>query len=373
MVRFILFLGILFICMPAYAVEFTRGDFKAKVFGELYTDIFYTYSNRDGNGIHSIDEYAFSGSSAFGVELSYGSISGTFEAGLTDNVRKFFLTYNFSNYHNHFIQIGKNETVAWYTFGEVSHNLGGLCDFGTLNDAAKRLQVRYGIKGFELLVIIPSLGNTWNPEFSDDYGYKLGNEQFQPFYTIPRIEAAYTYQTENILLKAYGSYAAYLYEDISNIAQDKYFHSYLLGLGGQVNFGTSFLQFTMWYGSNLDLTDSLTNYKHRFIKAVDGKISMFLEDGSMAENIYSFGTAIGMGHTFYDRFTPQFGVGYSFNYGDSYSKIDDSFGAYINFVIRINDWLSITPEVAYMDYMYDSFGNREGYDIIAGAVASLIF
>ncbi len=362
-----------FFYLTSYAFEYKNGDFKAKVFGELYVDLFYTYMYDSDKISYSFDEYAFTGSSALGIELSYKNISATFEAGMKDPVRKYFLTYNFNKSDNHFISIGKNENIAYYTFGEVSHNLGGLCDFGTLNDATKRLQLRYGIKGFELALIIPSLAGSWNELYNDDIGYKLGDENYTPFYVIPRIETTYTYTLEDFRLKLYGAYGAYLYEDTTKIAKDKVFHSYLFGVGGQADFGTSFFQFTVWYGANLDLMEALTNYENRSVKVVNGKMSMFLDNGNMAENIGSFGAAIGMGHTFYDKYTPQFGLGYTFNFGDGYNTIDDALGFYVNFVFQINEWLSITPELSYMDYMQTSNGNDDGYDIIAGAMVLLIF
>ena len=79
-----------------------------------------------------------------------------------------------------------------------------------------------------------------------------------------------------------------MYSDNSKIASDKVFHSYNIGFGGQANFGNSFLQFTGWYGANLDLMDALSNYQSRTV-SIDPlnnkKISMFLENGTKAENI----------------------------------------------------------------------------------------
>lgn len=167
-----------------------------------------------------------------------------------------------------------------------------------------------------------------------------------------------------------------MYSDNSKIASDKVFHSYNVGFGGQANFGNSFLQFTGWYGANLDLMDALGNYKSRVVSVQNNKISMFLDDGvgvTKAENIQSAGVAIGLGHTFNEKYTPQIGVGYTLNFGDGYEKMDDSLGAYLNCVIQINDWFAITPEIAYINKMQDSTGAKEGFDFIAGAMASVVF
>ncbi len=374
MKKFIFLVLIMLISVPAFAVEYKNGEFTAKVYGELYADGFYSYENDGTIGKHNFGSKSFIGSSLLGAEISYENVSGVFEASLADPVKNFYLNYNFGGKDDHYLLIGKDEIIAAYTFGQVSNDIGGLSDYGTLTDATRRLQLRYGIKGFEMAIIIPSLGGGWSAEYTDDTGYKLGNERFQPFNVIPRLELAYTYSNDIIEIKTFGSYGAYLYRDNTEAASDKVFHSYHIGVGGQANFGNSFLQFTAWYGANLDLIDALSTYKSRSVGVGnDGKISMFLEDGTKAENIQSAGAAIGIGHTFIDKITPQIGVGYTANFGDGYGRADNRIGTYLNCIFQINEWFAITPEVAYMNYLYDSHGNGKGYDIIAGALASLIF
>lgn len=368
--------------VPVFAVEFESGDFKANIYGEIYGDAFYTYSEGYGESSNSFGSQTFVGSSLLGIELSYGNVSGTFEAGLGDPVRRYFLTYRIGGAEDHYLVVGRDTTIAAYSFGMVSNDFQALNDLGTLADN-RRLQIRYGLNGFELAVVIPSLGGSWNADNTDDTGYKLsitdieGNPLYTVFNVLPRVELAYTYATDALEFKVFGAYGAYMYSDNSKIASDKVFHSYNVGFGGQANFGNSFLQFTGWYGANLDLMDALGNYKSRVVAADPvnvNKISMFLEDGvTKAENIQSAGVAVGIGHTFNDKYTPQIGVGYTLNFGDGYDKMDDSLGAYLNCVIQINDWFAITPEIAYINKMQDSAGEKEGYDFIAGAMASVVF
>lgn len=372
-----------FITVPAFAVEFENGDFKANIYGEIYGDAFYFNNHSSDTVTNTFGSQAFVGSSLLGVELSYGNVTGTFEAGLADPVQRFFLTYRFGGAEDHFIVVGRDTTIAAYSFGQVSNDFQALNDLGTLADN-DRLQIRYGIKGFELAVIFPSLGGGWNSENTDDTGYKLSdvdtsdNALYTPFNVLPRVELAYTYTNDTLEFKVFGAYGAYMYSDNSNVFSDKVFHSYNIGFGGQANFGNSFLQFTGWYGANLDLMDALGNYKSRVVSIQNNKFSMFLSDEygtttTQAENIQSAGVAIGLGHTFNDKYTPQIGVGYTLNFGDGYDKMDDSLGAYLNCVIQINDWFAITPEIAYINKMQDSSGAKEGYDFIAGAMASVVF
>ena len=365
--------------VPVFAVEFESGDFKANIYGEIYGDAFYTYSEGYGESSNSFGSQTFVGSSLLGIELSYGNVSGTFEAGLGDPVRRYFLTYRIGGSEDHYLVVGRDTTIAAYSFGMVSNDFQALNDLGTLADN-RRLQIRYGLNGFELAVVIPSLGGAWNADNTDDTGYKLGDGVSNSvFNVLPRVELAYTYATDALEFKVFGAYGAYMYSDNSHAFSDKVFHSYNIGFGGQADFGNSFLQFTGWYGVNLDLMDALSNYKSRVVSIQNNKFSMFLPDENgnttttQAENIQSAGAAIGIGHTFNEKYTPQIGVGYTLNFGDGYEKMDDSLGAYLNCVIQINDWFAITPEIAYINKMQDSTGAKEGFDFIAGAMASVVF
>ena len=225
------------VTVPAFAVEFESGDFKANIYGEIYGDAFYTYSEGYGESSNSFGSQTFVGSSLLGVELSYGSISATFEAGIGDPVRKYFLTYRIGGADDHYVVIGRDTTIAAYSFGMVSNDFQSLNDLGTLADN-RRLQLCYGIGGFELAIIIPSLGGGWNADNTDDTGYQLsqtdtdGNNVVTAFNVLPRVELAYTYATDYLEFKVFGAYGAYLYSDNNNIANDKVFHSYNVVFGG---------------------------------------------------------------------------------------------------------------------------------------------
>ena len=155
------------LAVPAFAVEFTSGDFKANIYGNIYADGFYTYSSDKAeplfsslsmsNGKHSFGSYAFVGSSNFGVTMSYQNVSGTIEAGLGDPVRKFYLKYNIGGRADHYILAGRDNNIAFYNYGQMSNDGQCMIDYGTLANK-RRLQLRYGISGFEMAIIIPQIG-----------------------------------------------------------------------------------------------------------------------------------------------------------------------------------------------------------------------
>lgn len=388
--------------IPALAVEFENGEFKANIYGEIYADAFYSYGGDGydlglggltfGNHQNAFGSQAFAGSSLLGVELTYKDVTGTFEAGLSDPVRRFLLTYRIKGDEDHYLVFGRDTTIAAYSFGQVSNDIQALNDYGTLADN-RRLQVRYGIKGFELAVIIPSLGGGWNSGNTDDIGYTMevsdndGNPMDDVsngvFMVLPRVEAAYTYTNDNFEFKVFGAYGAYMYDAQEYYTDDDnnavftgvsngkrtVAHSFNIGIGGQADFGNSFLQFTGWYGMNLNLMTALENYSNilTMTKNVNGLYELTMNE------VHSAGAAIGFGHTIADRYTPQAGIGWTANFGPGYSQADDSLGAYINCVININDWFSITPEIAYLNNLKDGNGDSEGYSIVAGVQALLTF
>lgn len=376
----------------AYAVEFTAmdGDFKAKLYGEIYADGFYTYASKDfqdigssalvyKNGQHSFGSMAFVGSSKLGVVLSYGNVSGTFEAGLGDPVRRFFLTYKFNGQDDHYILFGRDTNIAYYLFGQVSNDGQCLNDYGTMANR-RRLQMRYGIKGFEVAVIIPYVGGFSN---ADDKAYVDDNSDYI-FTAIPRIEAAYTYKAQNILFKVFGSYGAYLYKVNDD---EKLVNQFNIGFGGKADFGNAFMHFTGFYGQNFYLNSSMGGYYfsnsrynpinpiYNVNKDAAGKVLSF-----DYRDVQTAGAAIGFGYNANGgKIVPQIGVGYSANFGSGFDHVDDRLGAFINCQFYINEWFSIIPEVAYLSnlsgYKYKNMTNNEnkGSSVVAGAMAVLAF
>lgn len=365
-----------------YATEIENGEFKVTFFGEIYGDFFYSagsYYNENSllessfvsnNMTHSFGSQAFIGSSLLGFEMAYKNVSSTFEFNPNDPVQRFFITYKVNNSDENYFVIGRDSTTAYYSFGQVSNDLGALNDYGSLTDNY-RFQARYGYKGFEIALILPSAGGGWNSENIDDAGYREYSdnvtvmETVKPFMVLPRLEAAYSYVDDRLELKLFGSYGAYLYQDTVT-KKELLVNSFSAGVGGQVNFGNSFLQFTGWYGLNMALTDAVTNYSNVLSKDdTNGDLSM--------NEVFSAGGAIGIGHIFNDKYTLQLGAGYTANFGPGYITADDSLGAYLNCIVQITDWFSVTPEIAFMDNLNDGSGQKEGYVITAGVLAALSF
>lgn len=389
------------LAVPAFAVEFTSGDFKANIYGNIYADGFYTYSSKEAtplfsslqmsDGQHSFGSYAFVGSSNFGVTMSYQNISGTIEAGLGDPVRKFFLKYNINGKADHYILAGRDNNIAFYNYGQMSNDGQCMIDYGALANK-RRLQLRYGIGGFEMAIIMPQIGFG----SGDDKAYtdKLidtdvnGNELYSMatsdymFNYLPRLELAYTIANDNFNFKVFGSYGAYMYfNDTASANLDSFnktAHMFYVGFGGQANFGNSFLNYVGYFGQNMYLSNAQGDYRTGFSKTALNPVSLAASNNGKytidINDIYSAGGSLGYGYKALDgKLVSQLGLGYSASFANHYTNADQNIGAFINTQYFVTDWFSIIPEVALLYNIDGANGQSQGFSVVAGLVAALNF
>lgn len=383
------------LAVPAFAVEFTSGDFKANIYGNIYADGFYTYSSDKAeplfsslsmsNGKHSFGSYAFVGSSNFGVTMSYQNVSGTIEAGLGDPVRKFYLKYNIGGRADHYILAGRDNNIAFYNYGQMSNDGQCMIDYGTLANK-RRLQLRYGISGFEMAIIIPQIGFG----SGDDKAYTNNNgnnvddtikSSDYMFNYLPRLELAYTITQDTFNFKVFGSYGAYMYYNNSASANidsfNKTAHMFYIGFGGQANIGNSFLNYVGYFGQNMYLNNAQGDYRTGFSKSDLNPISLVSSNGKYTidiNDIYSAGGSLGYGYSALDgKLVSQIGIGYSASFADHYVNADQNIGAFLNTQYFVTDWFSIIPEIALLYNIDGANGENQGFSIVAGLVFALNF
>ena len=394
--------------VPAFAVEFTSGDFKANIYGNIYADGFYTYSSKEAtplfsslqmsNGQHSFGSYAFVGSSNFGVTMSYQNISGTIEAGLGDPVRKFYLKYNINGKADHYILAGRDNNIAFYNYGQMSNDGQCMIDYGALANK-RRLQLRYGIGGFEMAIIMPQIGfgSGDDKAYTDSLGYVYSmddgtgnmidvydaiNTSDYMFNYLPRLELAYTIANDNFNFKVFGSYGAYMYYNDTASANldsfNKTAHMFYVGFGGQANFGNSFLNYVGYFGQNMYLSNAQGDYRTGFSKTALNPVSLAASNTGKytidINDIYSAGGSLGYGYKALDgKLVSQLGLGYSASFANHYTNADQNIGAFINTPDFVTDWISKIPEVALLYNIDGANGQSQGFSVVAGLVAALNF
>ena len=345
------------------------------------------------NGKHSFGSYAFVGSSNFGVTMSYQNVSGTIEAGLGDPVRKFYLKYNIGGRADHYILAGRDNNIAFYNYGQMSNDGQCMIDYGTLANK-RRLQLRYGISGFEMAIIIPQIGfgSGDDKAYTDSFGYSYtdnnGNNVDDTikssdymFNYLPRLELAYTITQDTFNFKVFGSYGAYMYYNNSASANidsfNKTAHMFYIGFGGQANIGNSFLNYVGYFGQNMYLNNAQGDYRTGFSKSALNPISLVSSNGKYTidiNDIYSAGGSLGYGYSALDgKLVSQIGIGYSASFADHYVNADQNIGAFLNTQYFVTDWFSIIPEIALLYNIDGANGENQGFSIVAGLVFALNF
>ena len=410
--RKLIFSWLMALCaVPVFAVEFTSGDFKANIYGNLYADAFYTYSSKEatpiysstliGGGQHSFGSYAFVGSSNFGVTMSYKNVSGTIEAGLGDPVRKFYLKYNINGQSDHYFLAGRDNNIAFYNYGQLSNDGQCMIDYGAVANK-RRLQFRYGVRGFEIAIVMPQIGfgsgddkaytdTLLNTDVDSNVLYSMDASKFL-FNYLPRLELAYTIANDNFNFKVFGSYGAYMYynDNVKTNYTDgdgrtgdidsfnKTAHMFYVGFGGSANFGNSFLNYVGYFGQNMYLSNAQGDYRTGMSKIMLNPVSLMQQANGRytidINDIYSAGGSLGYGYKALDgKLVSQIGIGYSASFASHYADADQNIGTFLNTQYFVTDWFSIVPELALFYNLSGADGKAQGYSVVAGLVAVLSF
>lgn len=383
-----LLFNIIFINNNAIAFSSTDNNslnltdsFSLKFYGELYTDIYYGYSNKQNNlpflwwegDSQGIASSSFFIDSNFGIKTKYNNISANFEIGFNDIFRKYFVQYDFQDKYQQSLIIGKDTNLTYYELGQVLNGKQGLNNYGTLADN-KRLQIKYQNKhhNYAIALLFPFLGTNDLLDYSNDNGYfAIGtNIGFQGFAGIPRIEAAYYLdQIDKLHVKIFTGYGAYVYQDNNN-NKNIIGHSAVLGMGGKYEFiKNAYLDFTAWGGINLYLSSMLTSDTYNPVIGYtrDQFNNVIYNEHFGIYNIYSVGGAFSFSYALNYKdyeIIPQIGIGINYSANKILNNI--SSGIFINTVFKINSFISIVPEIS---YEYDN-----GYStILAGVNAKYSF
>lgn len=375
--------------------EAEGNTFKWDIYGNLSLQGFYTSSSfagdkfllgttRELTGVSRKDgfQYDLLNSSYVGINLSYGQFEAVIEIepSLDALVNYLYGKYTFKN--GGYLLVGQDVDIASYSFGQVSNAQNGLIDYGAINDV-NRPMIKYGMHGLNIAVISPvsvtTLDNDYSYDFLRDYASDVNNEgeatyvpgaDMQVFEYIPRVQISYDIESDVFNGSVFGAYAYYLLK--TKCANENYkdygLHSFHVGLGGQFDVTEEFfIQVVGYYGMNMMLSSALTNAQSPaiFLTGNDNKVNV--------ENIQSVGGAIGFGYHIDKIFTPQIGAGFSSSFGGPVHRYDDAWGAYVNVIMQFNKWIALTPEIAFMDDLYDGNGNKQGNKIYAGAQIEVTF
>ena len=362
----------------------------------------YTFKENFNNPLmvtnhkHSVGSQNFINNSFFGLKFEYKKLLSGIELGITDWVKKLFVTYFFNDASTHSITLGKYDTLAFASIGnsQMSNSPYGksiLEGYGALNSNNKRLQLRYTYKSWNTALIMPYLFDGYSMGNDRAYDlYKNDRNEYLGFSYIPRIETSIDLGVDEAnVFSLFGSYAAYLFkEDTSerdpNSNNTDIVHAFSLGIKEKLEFlANGVFDITLWGGGNLYLNNYINNSNANpmvgyIYKNGEGLSKNFLPN-FRHNNVYSFGLATSVSHEFLigkpylKTIKPSFGVGYMGSYASGFTVVDNAMSAYLNASFFVNDYFSITPEIGLNHDLNNGINQWEGGNLTVGINARFEF
>lgn len=371
MKKITVFLCIIFMPKLIYAFTYNENGVLLRVYGTIYGDIFYSHgtssmlNNFYGTGLgnsNTVTTNASKGSTKLGINIKYDKVEANLEAGISDPVRRFYVKYHINEENKHYILAGRDTNIAYYYFGQMSNDGQCLSDYGAVI-SRRKMQLRYGFKGFETALIMPYIGYS----NADDIAYSKKDKNSQYIINqIPRVEMAYNYEKNNIYLKPFLSYGVYVY-NVNNIYYAA--HEYTFGLAGKSIMNNFTIDYMVYFGQNMYLNSSMGGYSG-FLSAIN---PINIENNRVdISNYYSLGGGLSFGYK-YNKFLFQAGAGLNSNFNKDFKHMQLNSGSYINMRYYISDVFSILLEMAYLGNIYDITNTNKGNAVLSGGMLIISF
>lgn len=200
------------------------------------------------------------GSARIGAKVKVSdSVTGRFEfgalgAGGEVNVRILWGEWNFGAGS---LGVGQNYTPLLFPYSNQTYSINGfnkgdhnMSTFGMLYGSRKPM-IRLKFGGFQLAFVEPRARVYYEPTTAGVGGAPAGwiaTAQPSTEVMIPSIQAKYKYDFDSGHISLAGGYQTF---DVINGTNEYSVNSYILGLGGRVNFGGVYLKGNVWGGQNV--------------------------------------------------------------------------------------------------------------------------
>ncbi|MCG8635946.1 MAG: hypothetical protein MI863_19095 [Desulfobacterales bacterium] len=291
------------------------------------------YVDDEGIGTNTTDtssyEQALQGNSRIGATVKVSDeLTGGFEYGTGVNVRKLYGEWNFGAGS---LLVGQTYTpLNWFYSNQV---------YGTDNDMLAQGGVYSGRQGmlrlkfgtFEIAAVTP------NEETTNVNG---GNGTTEVDF--PAIEAKYTFNFDSGKIQIAGGYNAYELTD-GGVTYDV--DSYVVALGGTINFGAFYLGSNVWVGENPG---------NLMAVSVDGDNAWddgfaSITGGQLYDN-EAYGFILVGAYTVNDMFKLEAGYGYANTELDQAGAQEDEVATYyLQSVITLAPGVMVIPEIGMID------------------------
>jgi hypothetical protein len=290
--------------------------------------------------------------SRIGAHVKGETIGGRFEYGSGPNLRMLYGTYTMGE---HEFLVGQTYTPLAYRFysNQAFGTDDGLLAAGNVYTGRDPM-LQWKMGGLRVALVKPVV---------DDLGYNsVGGGEADADSVVPQIEVRYVYKTDTMAFDVFGGANTYKIEGVETdedpVTDDDNITAYLLGLGGEFNFGPGYFKTQFFAARNgAQLGDS--NW--------GGNNSAALIGDQVNDNDGWGGLGV-IGFKATDTMTIEGGIGYTsyeLDKGD-FSK-DETIAYYINAMIDIVPGFFIVPEFGYYDFKENFAGVDEGSETYFGA------
>ncbi len=335
---FIIF-AVLCLAAPAMAADWN-------FYGSARFATFYVMEDFDNDGLGATFEddddlqWAQQGNSRIGANVKFNDqIGGGFEMSDSFGKRKLFGTYTFGGGSQ--LLIGQTYAPsAWFYSNSVFDGDGDLLGVGEFYEGRVPM-IQWKTGGLKIALISPA---GQRASLSDDV-YDV---------TFPKIEVGYGFKSDMWFLDVFGGYQTFELDGGSTgISEDV--DSYVVGLGGGVNFGALYIKAGAHIGQNLG--------DYGGYNPLDFDDEAFIVALAPSYNVYDtegFGVLGVVGFNVSEMLTIEGGFGYVQYEKDDIPGVatEDETGmqVYLNATINIAPGFFIVPEVGYITADYDNAG-----------------
>lgn len=267
-------------------------------------------------------------------------LQGRFEYGTGVNLRILYGTWNFGPGQ---LLVGQHYSpLNWFYSNQVVETDNNLLNYGGVySDRNPMVRLRFG--NFRIAAVEPST-STLNAAAGS-----------RTEVTLPKIEARYTFDLDNLTLDVAGGFNTYeLIDPATNIAHDV--DSFILALGGRVTFGAVYLASDVWIGQNVG------PYGMSNAPADDPTVT-----GNTLNDNDAWGFLLVAGMKINEMLSVEAGYGWSEAELDvAGSHEDDEQSYYVQGTITFAPGVFIVPEIGVMDGKRDSAGAQQDETVYYG-------
>jgi hypothetical protein len=310
------------------------------------------------------------GNARIGAKIKVSDeLTGQFEYGALGGVANLRILWAEWNFGAGSLGVGQNYTPLLFPYSNQTYSIDGfnkgdhnMSTFGMLYGSRKS-QLRLKMGGFQIALVEPKTTISYDAAttgVSTVASIAPGREV-----KIPSIQAKYKYDFDNGHIAAAGGYQKF---DINGTAADYSVTSYIVGVGGRLDFGGLYLKGNVWGGQNVgNMADILVNGAI-FSDAANAAAKTLEGDGFGLAQYHS--AAAGGAETLTDRdaYAALIVVGYAIRKGlyleagyghvetelDTVAAVkDDADTYYIQSTIFLAPGVFLTPEVGRVDMRQD--------------------